>query len=76
MQEKQKDHYNARTNGKALRLVIKFGCTAQQYHVEKSKKLHRPWMGPFHVLERLSESFYRSSISRLPGSGWWCTLIG
>ena len=64
-QEKQKDHYNARTHGKA-------------FEVGDQVWLHNPAIprGKSMSWRDFQNPFIGSSISRLPESVWWCTLIG
>ena len=57
--QKQKVHYDARTEGDPF----EDGDWVWLHHPAvpkgKSRKLHRPWTGPYRVVKRLSEAVYR-----------------
>ena len=76
-QEQQKDRYDARTHGKAFRVGDQVWLRNPAVPRGKSRESS---IGPGRV-HSVSWRDSRnpvivSSTFRLPGSGWWCTLIG
>ena len=58
-QERQKEQYDAIVHGKPYAdgdLVWLFNPGLPRYH---SRKFRRPWIGPYWILEKLSEANYR-----------------
>ena len=58
-QEQQKDRYDTRSHGKAFGVGDLVWVHNPAVPRGRSKKLHRPWTGPFRVLEKISMSVYR-----------------
>ena len=65
-QEQQRDRYNAKAHGKAFETGDQVWVHTPAVPRGRSKKLHRPWTGPFRVLEKLSKSVYRLQHVRTP----------
>ena len=57
--EQQKDHYDARSHGKAFEVNDLVWLHNPAVPRGRSKKLHRPWTGPYRVMSKLSEPVYR-----------------
>ena len=63
-QQRQQDCYNSKTHGNAFMADKHMWVHNPEVPRGKSKKLHRPWTGPFRVLKRLVESVYRLQYTR------------
>ena len=57
--EQQKDHYDVRSHGKAFEAGDLVWLHNPAVPRARSKKLHRPWTGPYHVMSKLSEAMHR-----------------
>ena len=57
--EKQKMHHDAKIQGQPFNTGDLVWLHNPAVPRGKSKKLHRPWTGPFRVVKRLAEAVYR-----------------
>ena len=56
---RQKIHYDQKVHGKPLAVGDLVWLHSPVVPAGRSKKLHRPWTGPFKILKKLSEQVYR-----------------
>ena len=75
--EQQKDHYDVRSHGKAFEAGDLVWLHNPAVPRARSKKLHRPWTGPYHVMSKLSQRpCITFSTPSAVGRDRWYTLTG
>ena len=60
----QKERYDVRSNGKPLEVGDLVWLHNPAVPRGKSRKLHRPWTGPYRVLDEISDAVYRVEHTR------------